>query len=450
MAEITSDDEAALLILADEVDPHFVRAPLLCVPGWNGQDVFVSRAGDFYLERRAPASGRPYRVRDARLNPTPTYLSSTFIPKVLKTDVAKLVCHGFAVLPERWTSRKFEAVLEKNGPRWVPKSETNAQRSRPGGPNPGGKRKLDPDEPQASLEGEVFRPLANLDAPHEHANGAFAVSNLGRARIDGVYARGNPIAGGYLAWNKTFRGRKVGIQAHVAVCATFCGARPSPKHTVDHLNRDRTDNRLTNLRWANEMEQQFNRSNTVARDPAEQAAYDEHVKRYKAYEKDKAGDKLERTHPEIARRLPPASGLRAQLALYGVDPFAELRALYGAAQLDLVLHAHYALECLAFSDVATATWDRLGVHSALRDVLTAAADVAGAAIDDIARELPRFSPDAFVRTVVGAIVRVGDPAEDGDEVVPALPESLQDSALADGRARLAFDFVCMLLAARRA
>lgn len=36
---------------------------------------------------------------------------------------------------------------------------------------------------------------------------------------------------------------------HILVCTAFHGPRPSPKHQVDHINRDRWDNRPENLRW---------------------------------------------------------------------------------------------------------------------------------------------------------------------------------------------------------
>lgn len=46
---------------------------------------------------------------------------------------------------------------------------------------------------------------------------------------------------------------------HKIVCAAFHGPRPSPGHTVDHIDRDPTNNAPENLRWATKAEQLANR-----------------------------------------------------------------------------------------------------------------------------------------------------------------------------------------------
>ena len=45
---------------------------------------------------------------------------------------------------------------------------------------------------------------------------------------------------------------------HILVCNAFHGPRPSPRHQVDHINRDRFDNRPENLRWVTPHENSMN------------------------------------------------------------------------------------------------------------------------------------------------------------------------------------------------
>lgn len=47
---------------------------------------------------------------------------------------------------------------------------------------------------------------------------------------------------------------------HRLVAEAFIGPQPSPEHTVDHINRVKTDNRLSNLRWVTKSEQNENRA----------------------------------------------------------------------------------------------------------------------------------------------------------------------------------------------
>lgn len=50
---------------------------------------------------------------------------------------------------------------------------------------------------------------------------------------------------------------------------SFLGDPPTPKHTVDHIDQDRLNNHLSNLRWASKRKQMSNRSNTVICDDGE-------------------------------------------------------------------------------------------------------------------------------------------------------------------------------------
>lgn len=50
-------------------------------------------------------------------------------------------------------------------------------------------------------------------------------------------------------WGYPIDGNRKTINVHVLVCSAFHGDRPSPQHTVSHLNGNRLDNRAENLDW---------------------------------------------------------------------------------------------------------------------------------------------------------------------------------------------------------
>jgi hypothetical protein len=77
------------------------------------------------------------------------------------------------------------------------------------------------------------------------------VSNLGRVRTTrGVVHKGCSRAGYQRVWCK-----RRSFSVHVLVAEAFLGPRPSPQHTVDHLDMDRSNNVTENLRWATPSEQ---------------------------------------------------------------------------------------------------------------------------------------------------------------------------------------------------
>ena len=51
---------------------------------------------------------------------------------------------------------------------------------------------------------------------------------------------------------------------HTLVAEAFLGAKPSPSHSVDHIDRDPFNNRLSNLRWATRLMQTKNRKSQRA------------------------------------------------------------------------------------------------------------------------------------------------------------------------------------------
>lgn len=54
--------------------------------------------------------------------------------------------------------------------------------------------------------------------------------------------------------------KTMAVSVHVLCALAFLGAKPSPKHTVDHFDRRKNNNRCDNLRWCTPVEQGLNKS----------------------------------------------------------------------------------------------------------------------------------------------------------------------------------------------
>jgi hypothetical protein len=54
------------------------------------------------------------------------------------------------------------------------------------------------------------------------------------------------------------------VNVHEIVCKTFIGPRPGPEYTVDHDDRNRSNNNVSNLRWATKKQQSANSSRSKA------------------------------------------------------------------------------------------------------------------------------------------------------------------------------------------
>lgn len=67
---------------------------------------------------------------------------------------------------------------------------------------------------------------------------------------------------GYLVVNLYKNGKQNTMRVHRLVAETFI-ENPENKPTVDHINRNKTNNRVENLRWANMSEQNKNRSHEL-------------------------------------------------------------------------------------------------------------------------------------------------------------------------------------------
>lgn len=80
---------------------------------------------------------------------------------------------------------------------------------------------------------------------------------------------------GYLYYVVSIKGDRFTIKPHRAVAQCFI-PNPEEKPTVDHINGDRKDNRVENLRWATWKEQQENETTmkraTMAREKTDYSA----------------------------------------------------------------------------------------------------------------------------------------------------------------------------------
>ena len=52
---------------------------------------------------------------------------------------------------------------------------------------------------------------------------------------------------------------KRNIEIHLLVAEKYLGPKPGPEYQVDHINRNRSDNRVENLRWVTRSENCANR-----------------------------------------------------------------------------------------------------------------------------------------------------------------------------------------------
>jgi hypothetical protein len=87
--------------------------------------------------------------------------------------------------------------------------------------------------------------------------GLYSVSDMGRVRGPRKLLRPGADGGGYLAVNLCKDGCQVLMKVHRIVAAAFI-PNPDGKREVDHINRNRQDNRFENLQWATKRENMLN------------------------------------------------------------------------------------------------------------------------------------------------------------------------------------------------
>jgi len=86
----------------------------------------------------------------------------------------------------------------------------------------------------------------------QHLDTVYDVSDIGRVRNrdTGCDMKLSPDGDGYLRWNCCHNGKETTTKVHRAVAIAFI-ANPDGYDTVDHRkNKEKTNNRVVNLRWA--------------------------------------------------------------------------------------------------------------------------------------------------------------------------------------------------------
>lgn len=120
-----------------------------------------------------------------------------------------------------------------------------------------------------SSKTEVWQPLVEYGFPN------YAVSSCGRVvniRL-GRLLQGYLLPQGYIRVQLPHKGDTKSICVHTLVALAFLG--PALGRTVDHINRDRTDNRVENLRWATPSEQAFNTTRSARNSSQEIYQFDQ-------------------------------------------------------------------------------------------------------------------------------------------------------------------------------
>jgi|JI6StandDraft_1071083.scaffolds.fasta_scaffold54524_3 hypothetical protein len=96
---------------------------------------------------------------------------------------------------------------------------------------------------------EIWKPVEQVPG--------YSVSNFGRVRRDAGGQGARPMLRkqdlertGYFRVRLSHKGQRYRLSVHRLVALAFLGRPPSPAHQIAHFDADKTNNAVSNLRWA--------------------------------------------------------------------------------------------------------------------------------------------------------------------------------------------------------
>jgi hypothetical protein len=93
------------------------------------------------------------------------------------------------------------------------------------------------------------RPIAGFEGRYSATSSGRIISHVGTNRPNGhMLGAGTP--GRYCLVMLRKDGRTWPFGVHRLICEAFHGPKPSPTHSVNHINGQKHDNRAENLEWA--------------------------------------------------------------------------------------------------------------------------------------------------------------------------------------------------------
>jgi hypothetical protein len=118
-----------------------------------------------------------------------------------------------------------------------------------------------------------WRPINDIPGFEEFTNYVLNIAGELRNNKTGKLRKWCPDGGGYLQVELSQRpAENKKIAQHRAICCLF---KPNPRNLpeVDHINRNRSDNRIENLQWASRIEQQHNTGTRITNTTGEKNIY---------------------------------------------------------------------------------------------------------------------------------------------------------------------------------